>query len=817
MPATSRCSSQRCDRSGTAPCASASPATTCSTWPGRWCSRDGLPREQRDRDRAGDARGHGSGAEPGGAPSAPARCCCTRRSCERRAIDASIAYLARRLDENTAPENFLRALFTIHAGSAEFAEQAERFRTRRRRPSRRCRRRVAGVPRAATGARRSRNEPDSDPTDRRRPRAVCTCGARRRRRPSSPRGRRRSPAIDDVVASRPCGAASSGRSTQRRRAPAILAAVADGVHGEQRFDTIQMMADEAVKVAREGDPEVSEAIDFARYYGTVGLDVLEQQRVEGAELAPRGVVVVASPWNFPYAIPAGGVLAALAAGNTVILKPAPEAVAPRSTSSASCIAPAYPTTSCSSSPAPTTRSANSHHPSRRRRGRSSPARTRRRRCSARGSRRCICSPRPAARTRSSSPRPPTSIWRSAIWCARRSATPARSAPRPAWRSSKRRVYDTPSFLERLADAPAACWSARPADLGSVVGPLIGDRRRSCCVASPQLDAGERWLVDPRRLDGTAVVARRARRRAARLWFHVTECFGPVLGVMRADDLDHAIELQNATPYGLTGGIHSLDAARDRAVARRRARSATPTSTAASPVRSCSASRSVGGSGRRSAAARRRAGPTTSPRWSSASHRRVDVGTRRAVVPPGMVGVVLASATTRPVWSASATSCATARCDGVLRSSRRETRPRVRCGSRRCRRGRAGRVVEVSDAAHRDRAGVARRWVDWASSECACSRGQRRLLPSACHELAIEIDTEPVSVSGRRELRRWMREQAISRTTHRHGRVAAVSHGCSASPIGVLGGPVHERPQLLGDAPVVARGAAARRAGRTARG
>ena len=42
------------------------------------------------------------------------------------------------------------------------------------------------------------------------------------------------------------------------------------------------------------------------------------------------------------------------------------------------------------------------------------------------------------------------------------------------------------------------------------------------------------------------------------WFHHTECFGPVLGVMRADDLDHAIELQNAVEYGLTGGIHTLD-------------------------------------------------------------------------------------------------------------------------------------------------------------------------------------------------------------------------------------------------------------------
>ena len=34
--------------------------------------------------------------------------------------------------------------------------------------------------------------------------------------------------------------------------------------------------------------------------------------------------------------------------------------------------------------------------------------------------------------------------------------------------------------------------------------------------------------------------------------------GPVLGLMRADDLDHAIELQNAGDFGLTGGIHSLD-------------------------------------------------------------------------------------------------------------------------------------------------------------------------------------------------------------------------------------------------------------------
>src|SRR5262249_38192364 len=43
-------------------------------------------------------------------------------------------------------------------------------------------------------------------------------------------------------------------------------------------------------------------------------------------------------------------------------------------------------------------------------------------------------------------------------------------------------------------------------------------------------------------------------------YHLTECFGPVLGVMRAADLDQAIAWQNLPAYGLTGGLHSLDPA-----------------------------------------------------------------------------------------------------------------------------------------------------------------------------------------------------------------------------------------------------------------
>ena len=79
-------------------------------------------------------------------------------------IDASIAYLARRLDENTAPENFLRALFTITPGSAEFAAQADRF--RRSVADAAPRSPPAPSPTAATPHGTTfTNEPDSDPTD----------------------------------------------------------------------------------------------------------------------------------------------------------------------------------------------------------------------------------------------------------------------------------------------------------------------------------------------------------------------------------------------------------------------------------------------------------------------------------------------------------------------------------------------------------------------------------------------------------------------------------------------------------------------------
>ena len=75
------------------------------------------------------------------------------------------------------------------------------------------------------------------------------------------------------------------------------------------------MAAETGKTIDQGDPEVSEAVDFAHYYAE---PARELDDVDGATFVPSKLTVVTPPWNFPVAIPAGSVLAALAAGSAVV-------------------------------------------------------------------------------------------------------------------------------------------------------------------------------------------------------------------------------------------------------------------------------------------------------------------------------------------------------------------------------------------------------------------------------------------------------------------------------------------------------------------
>ncbi|AFZ23219.1 delta-1-pyrroline-5-carboxylate dehydrogenase [Cylindrospermum stagnale PCC 7417] len=85
---------------------------------------------------------------------------------------------------------------------------------------------------------------------------------------------------------------------------------------------------EVGKPVKEADGEVSEAIDFCRYYASEmeRLDKGVNYDVSGETnrylYQPRGIAVVISPWNFPLAIACGMTVAALVAGNCTLLKPA---------------------------------------------------------------------------------------------------------------------------------------------------------------------------------------------------------------------------------------------------------------------------------------------------------------------------------------------------------------------------------------------------------------------------------------------------------------------------------------------------------------
>ncbi|NHC33683.1 L-glutamate gamma-semialdehyde dehydrogenase [Scytonema millei] len=85
---------------------------------------------------------------------------------------------------------------------------------------------------------------------------------------------------------------------------------------------------EVGKPVKEADSEVSEAIDFCRYYAAEmeRLDAGYNYDVAGETnrylYQPRGIAVVISPWNFPLAIATGMTVAALVAGNCTLLKPA---------------------------------------------------------------------------------------------------------------------------------------------------------------------------------------------------------------------------------------------------------------------------------------------------------------------------------------------------------------------------------------------------------------------------------------------------------------------------------------------------------------
>ncbi len=130
-------------------------------------------------------------------------------------------------------------------------------------------------------------------------------------------------ALKNAVAAQPRWNATPGASRA-----AILEHAADQLEARMA-EFIAMCVKDAGKTIPDGVGEVREAVDFLRYYAAQARSMFRPEALPAPtgesntlQLNGRGVFVCISPWNFPLAIYIGQVAAALAAGNSVIAKPA---------------------------------------------------------------------------------------------------------------------------------------------------------------------------------------------------------------------------------------------------------------------------------------------------------------------------------------------------------------------------------------------------------------------------------------------------------------------------------------------------------------
>lgn len=479
-------------------------------------------------------------------------------------FDVAIAYLVRRLEETSAEQNVVRALLAHEPAALDPHEAAFRASVRdaatvAAEPRRRARPAPAEPPRDASDGLFT-NAPDTDPAD---PAAAAwaTAALARPAEVAPPLALR---TVDDVDAAvgRAVAARTSWATTPPRDRAAVLHRVA-ALLEDRRGALVSVMAHEAGKTAAEADPEVSEAVDFARYYADRALE-LTDGAVPGARFRPTGVTVVTPPWNFPVAIPVGSVLAALAAGSPVLAKPAPQTPL-----SAALAFDAIQQALDEAGAAPGVLqvvSAPENEVGRR-----------------------LVAHREVARVLLTG-----SIETAALFASWREDLDVLAET-----SGKNAIVVTPSadvdlavadvvrsafghagqkcsaasllilvgsagrsarLRRQLADAVRSLAVGPATDLGTAMGPLVEPASGKLLRALTTLDPGERWLVRPRRLDAEGRLWSPGVKHGVRpgSFFHLTECFGPVLGVMHAATLDDAIELQNAVPFGLTGGLHSLD-------------------------------------------------------------------------------------------------------------------------------------------------------------------------------------------------------------------------------------------------------------------
>jgi len=512
----------------------------------------------------------------------------------------AIAYLIRRLDENTAEENFLRHAPNLKTDSKawtflkdQFVASVDRMETAGTKPYRiqdRCRE-MFPEKMGTYYENEFRNEPDTDWTLAANREWAQGIREKWQKRPDE------SPIqIPVVVAGREVYRDRKIRSTMdpsqyhdqvcvarfamaedKDLAEAVATARADpdgwretshhdrhcilsdvaGKLRRARGDLIGAAAANTGKIFTDADVEISEAVDFAEYYPFSARAFTDMDHINASG---KGVGVVVSPWNFPIAIPCGGIVAALAAGNTVIFKPSSDAVLVawqlcRCFWEAGVSRNTLQLLACTGN---------------------------------RLGKKLISHPdidfiiltcgtetglailaeKPdvflAAETGGKNATIVTAMSdrgqaiKNVVYSAFGHCGQKCSAT--SLLILEKEVFDDLHFKKQLIDAVQSLSVGSAWDFHNRMGPMIKPPGDELEQALTRLEPGETWALTPEKVDDNPHIWTPGIKWNVQPGSktHRTEFFGPLLGVMRADNLSQAIDYANQTGYGLTSGLESLD-------------------------------------------------------------------------------------------------------------------------------------------------------------------------------------------------------------------------------------------------------------------
>lgn len=500
------------------------------------------------------------------------------------AFHTSMAYLMRRLDENTSPDNFLTHLFDLKHESIAWTEQLELFASSSLETEkvstkpRRIQDRKHNVPRESIF-----NEPDTDfslATNREwaesiiekwktnyheihlviRGHELVSSQMAQGIDPSRPDCKihtyflAQNYQVDIALETAMMQAKEWAANSLKYRLVLLKQVVHKLRHA--RASLIGAMVQEAGKIITEADAEISEAIDFVEY----AIKEADAQGF-GPKLFSTGkVALVLTPWNFPCSIPTNAIVTSLIAGYSVIFKPAPEAIL-SGWLLAQCFWQAgipkdvLQFITCQDEPMGsklvrdprvdivilTGGTQTARHFLNLRPNIKLFAET--------GGKNSLIVSRLSDRDLAVKDAIHSAFGYAGQKCSALSLLVL-----------EEEVYFDKSFREQLLDAASTLQVGQSYDLNTIVSPLIRPPSPHLFRALTTLDAGETWLLKPRQDPNNPHLWSPGIKLGIKAdsFMHQTELFGPVLAVMCAKNIPHAIQLANRTPYGLTAGLHSLD-------------------------------------------------------------------------------------------------------------------------------------------------------------------------------------------------------------------------------------------------------------------